>query len=416
MKHADVIPDESVCCSSVRLCKPAVPHCKSEDSLTNLDESTSDGSSTSPSAPRDADVDSECGTPCTRHLSVLQCDIDEDEPLLQEPVEKNYVLHVGEHPDVRELHCQQRACFWVPEAIDQATDAYDWQTKLNDDERHFLSHVLAFFASADGIVNENLLERFTREVKVKEVQVFYTYQAMMEDIHAEVYTNLIENMITKDKGEVDRLCDAIQSIPCIHAKAMWAKQYMEGESPFVHRLVAFAIVEGLFFSGCFCAIFWIRKRGILPGLCQSNEYIARDEGMHCDFACLLYRNYVKHKMSQEDVARMMGDAVAVEKEFVVDSLSRDDKRGVELIGMNAALMSDYIEFVADRLLFALGHEKIYNTSNPFPGWMDMISYQGKTNFFERRVTEYQIAGAMGSVRGAGGAGGGSREFSTEVEF
>jgi ribonucleoside-diphosphate reductase beta chain len=280
------------------------------------------------------------------------------------------------------MYKQAEASFWTAEEIDLAPDQKDWE-QLNDDERHFIKHVLAFFAASDGIVNENLAERFLSEVQVPEARCFYGFQVAIENIHSETYSLLIDTYI-KDGEEKGRLLNAIDTVPCVQKKAEWALRWIGSDSSFAERLVAFAAVEGIFFSGSFCSIFWLKKRGLMPGLTFSNELISRDEGLHCDFACLLY-SMLQNKMEEYRIREIITEAVAIEKEFILEALP------VSLIGMNARLMSEYIEFVADRLLVALGYSKAYGTSNPFP-WMDLISLQGKTNFFEKRVAEYQKAG------------------------
>ena len=276
---------------------------------------------------------------------------------------------------------------WTAEEIDLAPDIVDWSTKLNDDERFFIKHVLAFFAASDGIVNENLAENFLSEVQYTEAKFFYGFQVMMENVHSETYSLLIDTYI-KDAKEKDYLLNAIETFDPVKKKAEWALNWIENGS-FAQRLVAFAAVEGIFFSGSFCSIFWLKKRGLMPGLTFSNELISRDEGLHCDFAVMLYNNHLANKISKEEVEEIITRAVEIEKEFVTDSLP------VKLIGMNADLMSQYIEFVADRLLVELGNEKVYNVSNPFD-FMDMINLQGKTNFFEKRVGEYQKSGVKNS--------------------
>lgn len=280
---------------------------------------------------------------------------------------------------------------WTSEEIDLSSDMHDWRDRLNDDERHFIKHVLAFFAASDGIVNENLAQRFLGEVQVPEARCFYGFQLAMENIHSETYSLLIETYIA-DADEKRNLLRAIDTIPCVKRKAEWALRWIDNESAsFGERLVAFAAVEGIFFSGSFCSIFWLKKRGLMPGLAFSNELISRDEGMHCDFACLLF-SLLEHPPSKETVSAIIADAVSIEQEFVSSALP------VSLIGMNATLMSQYIEFCADRLLRALGHVPLYNATNPFD-WMELISMQGKTNFFEKRVSEYQRAGIMERVDG-----------------
>ena len=307
------------------------------------------------------------------------------EPILQDNPNR-FVLFPIQHDDIWAYYKKSEASFWTAEEIDLSQDLVDWE-KLNDDERHFIKHVLAFFAASDGIVNENLAENFVSEVQYTEAKFFYGFQIMMENIHSETYSLLIDTYI-KDNKEKDFLFNAIENLDCVKKKAEWALRWIDNGS-FQERLIAFAAVEGIFFSGSFCSIFWLKKRGLMPGLSFSNELISRDEGMHCDFACLLYNDHVVNKMTKEDIQKMITDAVDIEKEFVSDSLP------VNLIGMNAELMCQYIEFVADRLLASLGNDKIYNVENPFP-WMDLISLQGKTNFFEKRVGDYQKAGVMSS--------------------
>jgi ribonucleoside-diphosphate reductase beta chain len=265
-----------------------------------------------------------------------------------------------------------------------APDLADWD-KLEENERFFIKHVLAFFAASDGIVNENLAERFLSEVQVPEARCFYGFQVAIENIHSETYSLLIDTYI-RDAKEKDRLFHALDTVPCVGKKANWALKWINGSESFAERLIAFAAVEGIFFSGSFCSIFWLKKRGLMPGLTFSNELISRDEGLHCDFACLLYGK-LENKLEEWRIREIITEAVAIEKEFVSESLP------VSLIGMNAVMMSQYIEFVADRLLVALGYSKAYGTTNPFD-WMDLISLQGKTNFFEKRVAEYQKAGVM----------------------
>ncbi|OKL41259.1 ribonucleoside-diphosphate reductase [Pontibacter flavimaris] len=282
------------------------------------------------------------------------------------------------------MYKKAEASFWTAEEIDLSQDLKDWEN-LNDGERHFISHVLAFFAASDGIVNENLAVNFMNEVQIPEARCFYGFQIMMENIHAETYSLLIDTYVKK-QSEKDFLFNALETVPAVKKKGEWALRWIESEN-FTERLIAFAAVEGIFFSGSFCSIFWMKKRGLMPGLTFSNELISRDEGLHCDFACLLYRMLV-NKLPEERVHDIIKDAVMIEQEFVTDALP------VDLIGMNAKLMSQYIEFVADRLLGELGYSKIYNSTNPFD-FMEMISLQGKTNFFEKRVGEYQKAGVLG---------------------
>ena len=277
------------------------------------------------------------------------------------------------------------ASFWTAEEVDLTQDMNDWENKLSDDERHFIKHVLAFFAASDGIVNENLVLNFMREVQIPEARCFYGFQVAIENIHAEMYSLLIDSYI-KEPKEKDFLFHALQNLPCVAKKGEWALRWIENAPSFAHRLIAFAAVEGIFFSGSFCSIYWLKKRGLMPGLTFSNELISRDEGLHCDFACLLY-SMMENKLDPQEVRDIITEAVEFEKEFVTDALP------VSLIGMNADMMSQYIEFVADRLLMSLGVSKVYGTPNPF-SWMDMISIQGKTNFFEKRVGDYQKAGVM----------------------
>jgi ribonucleoside-diphosphate reductase beta chain len=308
------------------------------------------------------------------------------EPLLREN-KNRFVLFPIQYNDIWQMYKKAEASFWTAEEIDLGQDVKDWEN-LNSGEKHFISHVLAFFAASDGIVNENLAANFLHEVQFPEAKCFYGFQIMMENIHSETYSLLIDTYI-KDGREKDKLFNALETVPCVGKKGEWALRYIESES-FAERLIAFAAVEGIFFSGSFCSIFWLKKRGLMPGLTFSNELISRDEGLHCDFACLLYNNYLQNKLTEEQVHGIIKDAVAIEQEFIIDALP------AALIGMNSKLMSQYIEFVADRLLVALGYNKIYNATNPFD-FMEMISLQGKTNFFEKRVAEYQKAGVMNSV-------------------
>ena len=278
-----------------------------------------------------------------------------------------------------------QASFWTVEEVDLSGDLRDWE-KLDAGERHFITHVLAFFAASDGIVLENLLTRFAADVELPEARAFYAFQGAMENVHSETYALLIDTYV-KEPAERTRLFHAMDTVPCVARKASWAVRWIASEAPFAARLVAFAAVEGVFFSGSFCALFWLRKRGLMPGLTFSNELIARDEGLHCDFACLLY-GMLPEPLPRAAVVAIVRDAVACEQAFVCDALP------VGLIGMNTALMSTYIEFVADRLLQALGYAKEFGAANPFE-WMELISMQGKTNFFEKRVGEYQKAGVTG---------------------
>jgi ribonucleoside-diphosphate reductase beta chain len=294
-----------------------------------------------------------------------------------------FVLFPIQHHDLWKLYKQQEACFWTAEEIDLQQDIYDWENKLNADEQHFVKHVLAFFAASDGIVNENLAMNFVNEVQYTEAKFFYGFQIMMENIHSETYSLLIDTYI-KDKEEQDNLFNAIETVPAIKKKAEWAIKWI-GSGSFIERLIAFAAVEGIFFSGSFCSIFWLKKRGLMPGLTFSNELISRDEGMHCDYACHLYNSHIENKLSQERIKEIICGALEIEKEFILEALP------VRLIGMNADLMSKYLEFVTDRLLVSLNVPKVYNSENPFD-FMQNIALQGKTNFFEKRVAEYQKAG------------------------
>lgn len=307
-----------------------------------------------------------------------------NEPILAENKDR-FVIFPIKHNDIWEFYKKSEASFWTAEEIDLSNDNADWDNKLNDNERHFVKHVLAFFAASDGIVNENLAINFLNEVQYPEARFFYGFQVMMENIHSETYSLLIDTYI-KDPAEKDKLLHAVETVPCVGKKAEWALTWIQNGT-FAERLIAFAAVEGIFFSGSFCSIFWLKKRGLMPGLSFSNELISRDEGLHCDFACMLYADHIKYKLPKEQVIKIITDAVVIEKEFVSDAIP------VRLIGMNADLMRQYIEFCADRLLLALGCDKFYNASNPFD-FMEMISLQGKTNFFEKRVAEYQKSGVM----------------------
>jgi ribonucleoside-diphosphate reductase beta chain len=321
---------------------------------------------------------------------------EQDELLLRENKDRFVILPIN-YPRIWEMYKKHEASFWTAEEIDLSGDMKDWAA-LNDGERHFISHVLAFFAASDGIVNENLAVNFMSETQLPEARCFYGFQIMMENIHAETYALLIDSYI-KDPQEKHRLFHAIETVPAVRKKAEWALRWI-GNGSFAERLVAFAAVEGIFFSGSFCSIFWLKKRGLMPGLTFSNELISRDEGLHCEFACLLY-GMLNRKLSHEAVAAIIGDAVAIEKEFISDALP------VKLIGMNADLMKQYIEFVADRWMNELGYSKLFNAANPFD-FMEMISLQGKTNFFEKRVGDYQKAGLMSAKA--------SQSFSLEEDF
>ena len=322
-----------------------------------------------------------------------------EESILKEN-NNRFVLFPIQHDDIWQFYKKAEASFWTAEEIDLGQDLKDW-VNLTDDERHFISHVLAFFAASDGIVNENLAENFVSEVQYTEAKFFYGFQIAIENIHSETYSLLIDTYV-KDNKQKDFLFNAIDTMDCVRKKADWALKWIDNGT-FQERLIAFAAVEGIFFSGSFCSIFWLKKRGLMPGLTFSNELISRDEGLHCDFACLLYNNHVSNKLDKKIVQGIIRDAVEIEKEFVTDALP------VKLIGMNSDLMCQYIEFVADRLLGELGCDKIYNSTNPFD-FMDMISLQGKTNFFEKRVAEYQKAGVMGDKENE------SPKFSLDEDF
>jgi len=313
----------------------------------------------------------------------MENDLIQSEPILKENKDR-FVLFPIEKNEIWQFYKKAEASFWTAEEIDLSQDLKDWNN-LNDGERHFISHILAFFAASDGIVNENLAENFLSEVQYTEAKFFYGFQIAVENIHSETYSLLIDTYV-KDGKEKNKLFHAIDTIPCVKKKADWALRWIDNGS-FAERLIAFAAVEGIFFSGSFCSIFWLKKRGLMPGLTFSNELISRDEGLHCDFACMIYNDYLVNQLSKETVREIIADAVAIEKEFVTDAIP------VKLIGMNAELMCQYIEFVADRLLVELECEKIFRATNPFD-FMDMISLQGKTNFFEKRVAEYQKAGVM----------------------
>ncbi len=322
----------------------------------------------------------------------------ETELLLRENKDRFVILPI-KYPEIWEMYKKCEASFWTAEEIDLSDDQKHWDN-MNDGERHFISHILAFFAASDGIVNENLAVNFMSEVQLPEARCFYGFQIMMENIHSETYALLIDTYI-KDPAEKDKLFHAIDTVPCVGKKAEWALRWINNGS-FAERLIAFAAVEGIFFSGSFCSIFWLKKRGLMPGLTFSNELISRDEGMHCEFACLLYR-MLENKLTKEAATAIITDAVEIEKEFISDALP------VSLIGMNAKLMAQYIEFVADRWLGELGYPKVYNATNPFD-FMEMISLQGKTNFFEKRVGDYQKSGVLNN------SGGDSKAFSLDEDF
>ena len=318
--------------------------------------------------------------------------------LLQDNPQR-FVLFPIHHKEIWEMYKKHEASFWTVEEVDLTSDMAHWE-KLTDNERHFIRHVLAFFAASDGIVVENLAQRFTAEVQIPEARCFYGFQLMMENIHSEMYSLLIDTYI-RDTAEKARLFHAAENTRCIGQKAAWAVKWINGTDSFARRLVAFAAVEGIFFSGSFCAIFWLKKRGLMPGLTFSNELISRDEGLHCDFACLMY-SLLSNKLETEEIYAIIDSAVAIEKEFITEALPCD------LIGMNGTMMARYIEFCADRLIVALGQPRKYNTENPFE-WMEMISLQRKTNFFESRVSEYARAGVSEKEKG-------HRVFSLDAEF
>ena len=320
------------------------------------------------------------------------------EPLLIEQPGR-FVIFPIKDQEIWHFYKKALASFWTVEEVDLAKDLDDWNS-LSVSERHFLSHVLAFFAASDGIVNENLGECFYQEVKCKEAKFFYGLQIAMENIHSEMYSILIDTYI-RDGEEKAKLFSAIETMPCVQKKAEWALRWINREElPFGQRLVAFAAVEGIFFSGSFAAIFWMKKKGKLSGLAFSNELISRDEGLHCDFACLMFKR-LEMPPSPEVITEIVRSAVDIEREFLTEALP------VSMLGMNKTLMAEYIEFVADRLLTQLGCPKIYNTKNPFD-WMEAISMEGKTNFFERRVSEYQKANVMGDKKAS--------IFTTEEDF
>ena len=320
------------------------------------------------------------------------------EPLLS-PEEQRYALFPIRYQKTYDFYKRAEASFWVAGEVDLSRDPRDWE-RLTAGEKHFLSHILAFFATSDGIVNENLAERFGREVCILEAKFFYDLQKAVENIHNEMYSLLIDTYI-KDKAEQATLFNAIDDIPCVKKKAQWAQRWIASESAtFAERLVAFAIVEGIFFSGSFCAIFWIKQRDLMPGLCMSNSFIARDEGLHQDFAVHLYVDMLQERLSDETIHALFRDAVTHEQEFVCDALP------VSLVGMNAVDMATYIEYVADRLLMQLGHPPLYRSACPFD-FMKLQGIQVKTNFFESRESSYQKAGV-----GAGA----DHVFATDGEF
>jgi ribonucleoside-diphosphate reductase beta chain len=319
------------------------------------------------------------------------------EPILIENPNR-FVIFPIQHHDLWDFYKKSEASFWTAEEIDLAADLTDWRTKLNDEERYFIKNVLAFFAASDGIVNENLAENFVREVQYPEAKFFYGFQIMMENIHSETYSLLIDTYIN-DEEEKAKLFNAIDTIDAVKKKAEWALKWIKSDS-FAERLIAFAAVEGIFFSGSFCSIFWLKKRGLMPGLSFSNELISRDEGMHTDFAVHLHNNHIVNKVSEAKIKEIILSALEIEKEFITESLP------VRLIGMNADLMKQYLEFVTDRLLLDLGCSKEFNVQNPFD-FMTNIALKGKTNFFEKRVGEYQKAGVKSAI---------VQDFSTDEDF
>lgn len=320
------------------------------------------------------------------------------EPLLRENP-RRFVIFPIEYEDIWKMYKKAEASFWTAEEVDLSKDMAHWE-KLKPDEKHFISHVLAFFAASDGIVNENLVERFSQEVQITEARCFYGFQIAMENVHSEMYSLLIDTYIS-DPSERDFLFNAIETLPCVKKKADWALNWISSSNAsFGERIIAFAAVEGIFFSGSFAAIFWLKKRGLMPGLTFSNELISRDEGLHCDFACLMFKHLVQ-KPSEQEVKAIISDAVEIEQEFLTDALP------VGMIGMNSELMKRYIEFVADRLIVELGFSKVYNSENPFD-FMEHISLEGKTNFFEKKVGEYQKCGVMAKKE--------ENTFSLDVDF
>jgi len=329
-------------------------------------------------------------------------ELEKIEPLLREN-DQRFVLFPLTYPDIWKMYKQHEASFWTAEEIDLSSDKADWEG-LTEGAQHFIKHVLAFFAASDGIVLENLCKRFMSDVQVPEARCFYGFQAMIENIHSETYSLLIDTYI-QDEKEKTRLFNATETLPCVATKADWCLKWISSDASFAERLVAFAAVEGIFFSGSFCAIYWIKKQGKMPGLTFSNELISRDEGLHTDFACLLYKHLEHTRLPEEVVAHIITSAVEIEQEFICDAIP------VRLIGMNSELMCKYIKFVADRLLYALGHNKIYHEKNPFE-FMEMISLQGKTNFFEKRVGEYAKAGVTGNNQDADK----QKTFTTDADF
>eukprot|EP00747_Dinoflagellata_sp_TGD_P139442 gnl/TRDRNA2_/TRDRNA2_175892_c0_seq6.p1 gnl/TRDRNA2_/TRDRNA2_175892_c0~~gnl/TRDRNA2_/TRDRNA2_175892_c0_seq6.p1 ORF type:complete len:350 (-),score=92.60 gnl/TRDRNA2_/TRDRNA2_175892_c0_seq6:427-1476(-) len=329
-------------------------------------------------------------------------ELEKSDPLLMENPQR-WVMFPIQYPQVWEMYKKHEASFWTAEEIDLSQDNKDWEG-LAEKEQHFIKHILAFFAASDGIVLENLAGSFSTEIQIPEARAFYGFQIAMENIHSETYSLLIEQYV-KDPHERNSVFDAIHTMPAVKEKAEWAIQWMNQDNCFAERVVAFACVEGVLFSGSFCAIYWLKKRGLMPGLTFSNELISRDEGLHAEFACLLY-SMLENQLPEDIVHDIVRGAVQVERKFICDALPCD------LIGMNSDMMTRYIEFVADRLLAALGHKKLFGAVNPFD-WMELISLQGKTNFFEKRVGEYQKAGVMTP---AAGQEDNSRGFALDVDF
>lgn len=335
-----------------------------------------------------------------QQLSVVDALPKVPDVFIEKDAASRYTLFPIRHQKLWELYKQHQASFWTAEELDLASDVSDWES-LTQSERSFILQVLAFFASSDGIVLENLVNRFCSEIELPEARCFYGFQAAMENVHSETYSLLIDTYVS-DPRERSHLFRAIETIPSVRVKAEWALRWCSSAACFQERLVAFAAVEGIFFSGSFCAVFWLKKRGLMPGLTFSNELISRDEGLHCEFACALYEMLPEEqRLSQDRIHEILRDAVSCERQFICSSLR------VDLIGMNALLMSDYVEHVADRLALSLGYEVIYGTRNPFP-WMELISLQGKTNFFERRVGEYRKAGFDANRA--------EKSFSLDVDF
>lgn len=321
-----------------------------------------------------------------------------EEPMLKENPNRHVIFPIEYH-DIWAKYKAHMSVFWIPEEVDLSKDMKDW-VKLNDNERHFIKHILGFFAGSDGIVMENLAMRFTREIGIPEARFFYACQNLMETIHSETYSLLIDTYI-EDKEEKVQILRAIQTIPVVQKKAEWALQWIENkDASFATRLLAFAVVEGIFFSGAFCSIFWLKKRGLMPGLTVSNELISRDEGLHTEFACMLYGKLL-NKLTKQEAHKIIREAVKIEKNFITKALP------CELIGMNAKLMAQYIEFVADRLSLQLGYPKIYHATNPFE-FMERISLESKDNFFEKRVTTYAKANTQGTAE--------DKKFATDADF